>query len=178
MFDDGQGRGPDLREPRPPRSERRENRDVPATDGAWFRIAVGRTNNADPKWILPLICRVGHVTKKDIGEIRIFDRETKFEISREAEPRFREAIKAATADGDMRVEPAGAPGPRPPRSGAPRSGPPRSGEPPRSGPPRSGPPRREPRDDTPRPHKSGYDPTRSEPPPKTRKPKPKRKSNG
>jgi ATP-dependent RNA helicase DeaD len=96
--------------------------------GGWFRLAVGRSNNADPKWLIPLICRVGHVTKKDIGEIRIFDRETKFEISAEAEPRFREAIKAARAGGDMRVEPAGAPSARPPR-GAPHR-PPRPHAPP------------------------------------------------
>ena len=58
-------------------------------------MPVGRSKNADPKWILPMICRLGHVTKKDIGQIRIFDRETKFEISKAAEERFREAIKAA-----------------------------------------------------------------------------------
>jgi ATP-dependent RNA helicase DeaD len=32
-------------------------------DGVWFRLNVGRERNADPKWILPLICRVGHITK-------------------------------------------------------------------------------------------------------------------
>jgi ATP-dependent RNA helicase DeaD len=126
VFDDVRDRGPDMpRPPRPPRPERRasdEHAVAHAVEGgAWFRLAVGRTNNADPKWLVPLICRVGHVTKKDIGEIRIFDRETKFEISREAEAKFREAIKAASAGGDMRVEPAGAPGPRPPRP--PQSGP-------------------------------------------------------
>jgi ATP-dependent RNA helicase DeaD len=90
-------------------------------------MAVGRTNNADPKWLVPLICRIGHVTKKDIGEIRIFDRETKFEIAPDAEGRFREAIKAAAKAGDMRVEPAGDPGPRAPRGKGPparRGGPP------------------------------------------------------
>jgi ATP-dependent RNA helicase DeaD len=171
VFDDVRDRGPEVREPRPQRKERRTSDDY-ATEGggAWFRIAVGRTNNADPKWILPLICRVGHVTKKDIGEIRIFDRETKFEISAEAEPRFREAIKQASAGGDMRVEPAGPPGPRPPRSGPPRSDAPRSG-PPRSGPPRSGPrPTVKPRSGSPPPHRDG-------PPPKGGKPK-RRKANG
>jgi ATP-dependent RNA helicase DeaD len=86
----------------------------------WFRMPIGRQNNADPKWLIPLICRLGHVTKKDIGQIRIFDRETKFEIVAETEARFREAIKT-TAEGDIRIEPAAAPpaadrprGPRPP----------------------------------------------------------------
>jgi len=167
VFDDVRDRGPDTRpqEPRPPRHRASEDPAAGHGGGAWFRLGVGRTNNADPKWLVPLICRLGHVTKKDIGEIRIFDRETKFEIATEAEPRFREAIKAASQGGDMRVQPAGAPGPRPPRSGG--------GAAPDRG-PRSVPKR--PAGPGPRP--GGYDPTRSEPPPKQRKPKPKRKSNG
>ncbi|HEY8573471.1 DEAD/DEAH box helicase [Phenylobacterium sp.] len=132
MFDDIRDRSPDTR---PARAERRPAYDPARTaggDGSWFRLAVGRSNNADPKWLIPLICRVGHVTKKDIGEIRIFDRETKFEISAEAEPKFRQAIKAAKDAGDMRVEPAGAPGPKEPRS-APRGAPKRRGPPPGKG---------------------------------------------
>ena len=82
---------------------------------AWFRLNIGRSKNADPKWLIPLICRLGHVTKKDIGSIRIFDRETKFEITREAEAKFLEAVKTATMEGDMKVEPSSSPGPRAPR---------------------------------------------------------------
>lgn len=81
-------------------------------DVVWFRLSTGRQNNADPKWLIPLICRAGHVTKKDIGQIKIFDRETKFEISKEAEARFMAAVKAAAESGqdqDMRIEPAVAP---------------------------------------------------------------------
>ena len=70
-------------------------------DMAWFRLTIGRRANADPKWLIPLICRMGHVTKKDIGAIRIFDHETKFEISRERETSFREAVKAAGDQGDV-----------------------------------------------------------------------------
>jgi ATP-dependent RNA helicase DeaD len=55
--------------------------------------------------------RRGHVTKKDIGSIRIFDRETKFEIARDAVDRFSAAIKA-TLDEPIRIEAAGAPGAR------------------------------------------------------------------
>jgi len=123
----------------------------PGGEGAaWFRMPIGRQNNADPKWLIPLICRLGHVTKKDIGQIRIFDRETKFEIIAETEGRFRQAVKGA-AEGDIRIEPAAAPpaadrprGPRPASGGPPRSGPhpgarpgPRPGP---GGPPRRGPP--------------------------------------
>ena len=32
-------------------------------DIVWFRMDIGRRQNADPRWILPLICRRGHVTR-------------------------------------------------------------------------------------------------------------------
>ena len=76
-------------------------------DAVWFRAAVGRRNNADPKWLVPLICRLGHVTKKEIGLIRIFDRETKFEITQQAAARFAATV-AATEEGEIRIEPASA----------------------------------------------------------------------
>jgi ATP-dependent RNA helicase DeaD len=61
--------------------------------GAWFRLDVGRAKGADPKWILPMICRAGGLTKADIGAIRVFDHETKFEISAEAAAKFTADIK-------------------------------------------------------------------------------------
>ena len=69
----------------------------------------GRSANADPKWLIPLICRRGHVTKKDIGSIRIFDRETKFEIARDAVDRFAAAMNSGPPQ-PIRIEAAGAPG--------------------------------------------------------------------
>ena len=84
----------------------------------WFRMSVGRRNNADPRWLLPIICRLGHVTKKEIGTIRIFDRETKFEIVKSAAPKFTTAVRK-TNDEDIKIEPAGAPGAA--REGAARS---------------------------------------------------------
>ncbi|MGC9270884.1 DEAD/DEAH box helicase [Acidiphilium sp.] len=66
-----------------------------ASPMAWFRADVGRRRNADPKWLLPLICRVGGVTKRDIGAIRIFDRETKFEINQAVAADFLKSVIAA-----------------------------------------------------------------------------------
>lgn len=91
--------------------------DVPYTDFArggemaWFRINIGRDKNADPKWLLPTICRIGHVTKRDIGSIKIFDRETKFEITKDAEAKFLAAVASSTEEG-VKVETAVAPGPK------------------------------------------------------------------
>lgn len=90
-----------------PQREAREG----ASDGVWFRLNIGREKNADPKWLIPLICRRGHVTKPDIGAIRIFCRETKFEIMPTAAERFAQAVQTAHDDG-VKIEPAGAPAPQ------------------------------------------------------------------
>ena len=83
----------------------RGQKDGPLTDFArggemsWFKVNIGREKNADPKWLLPLICRLGHVTKRDVGSIKIFERETKFEITKEAEAKFRAALAQPNDEG-------------------------------------------------------------------------------
>ncbi len=73
-------------------------------DGStWFRIDIGRSKNAEARWLLPLICRRGHVTKAEIGAIRVFDRETRFEIAASAAARFATAVQEG-AD-DVRITP-------------------------------------------------------------------------
>lgn len=71
----------------------------------WFRINLGRQKNADPKWLLPLLCRLGGVTRKDIGAIRIQDRETLFELAPAAVEGFLAALEGAEMDG-LRIAPA------------------------------------------------------------------------
>ncbi len=80
-------------------------RDRPAPGGAWFRLSIGRRNNADPKWLVPLICRLGGVTKAQVGAIRIFERDTRFEIVAEAAARFLAQAQQAGPH-EPRVEPA------------------------------------------------------------------------
>ncbi len=97
-------------------------------DTIWFRMNVGRRQNADPRWILPLICRRGHVTKSEIGAIRIGAGETRFQVPRAIADRFaREVAKSASADEDVLIEqadgppPPGTRGDHEPRHGKPRN---------------------------------------------------------
>ncbi|MXN65082.1 DEAD/DEAH box helicase [Stappia sp. GBMRC 2046] len=60
--------------------------------GVWFRVSLGRKHRADPRWLLPMICRAGHVTKRDVGTIRINEADTRVEISPEAADRFWQTI--------------------------------------------------------------------------------------
>ncbi len=78
--------------------------------GVWFAMPIGRQDKADPKWLVPLICRLGAVTKRDIGVIRILDSETRFEISPAMAARFTEAVSAADDD-EVRIVAAAAPSP-------------------------------------------------------------------
>ncbi len=76
----------------------------------WFRLNIGRKKNADPKWLLPMLCRRGKITKADIGAIRIFDRETKIEIAAGVADAFGANCAGPGAD-DLRIERAAAPTP-------------------------------------------------------------------
>ena len=94
-------------------------------DTVWFRMNVGREANADARWLLPLLCRRGHITKRDIGAIRIFQTETRFEIPRTIAGKFVDALKRTEGEEDgVMIEPAGdAPTP-PPAQLRDRRGPP------------------------------------------------------
>ncbi len=75
---------------RPVRGPERRPNDAPlgANGMVVFRMNVGRNANADPKWMIPVICRRGGITKSEIGAIRILDNETQFEIVGHAAERF------------------------------------------------------------------------------------------
>lgn len=75
--------------------------------GTWFRLPLGRKQNADPRWLIPLICKAGNVTKQDIGSIKIFDRETKFEIANPVAHQFADAV---SQQNEAQIHPAAPPG--------------------------------------------------------------------
>jgi ATP-dependent RNA helicase DeaD len=72
----------------------------------WFRVNVGRSRNADPRWLLPLLCRRGQVGKLEIGKIQILADETRFEIVRHAAARFERAARLPDEkDPQIRIAP-------------------------------------------------------------------------
>jgi len=54
-------------------------------------VNIGAKDNADPRWMLPLICRRGGVTRREVGAIRVGPHETTFEIAGHAAPEFTDA---------------------------------------------------------------------------------------
>ena len=81
--------------------EQKERRRPGFEDTVWFRMDIGRSQNADPRWILPLLCRRGHVTRGEIGAIRIGQAETYFQIPRTLAAKFADAAaRTAQAEGE------------------------------------------------------------------------------
>lgn len=101
------GNGPERAEARerPGKAARgeRPTRSVLTGGGAWFRLEIGRSKNADPKWLLPMLCRKGNVTRQDIGAIRIFDHETKVEIAESVAAQFIVNMRRPGGD-NIRIE--------------------------------------------------------------------------
>jgi ATP-dependent RNA helicase DeaD len=104
-------RAPSSRAPESYKPPERKARDFgkphsfgPAAKGVWFRLDIGRSKNADPKWLLPMICRAGGLTKADIGTIRIFDDETKFEVAASVAEQFASDIQRRSTE-NIRIEP-------------------------------------------------------------------------
>ncbi|WP_192964818.1 DEAD/DEAH box helicase [Phycobacter azelaicus] len=70
---------------------------APFGPSVWFSIAAGRKDGADPRRLLPMLCRAGDITKADIGAIRIQQDETFAEIRESSLNGFLAALGAEMA---------------------------------------------------------------------------------
>ena len=97
----------------------------PFGPSTWFAVSVGRAQQAEARWLLPLLCRAGNISKADIGAIRIQQSETFVELGAGCVAGFLASLKDGKTlqDGVTLRQLAG-----PPDLGAPAraSGPPRT----------------------------------------------------
>jgi ATP-dependent RNA helicase DeaD len=49
-------------------------------NGVWITLSVGRNKAAEPRWLIPMLCKAGCLSKRDIGAIRVQQHETHVEI--------------------------------------------------------------------------------------------------
>nr|WP_179381096.1 DEAD/DEAH box helicase [Jannaschia marina] len=61
----------------------------------WFAIEGGRRANQDPRRLLPMLCKLGDVTRDAIGAIRIRDTESFFQIAEAQATAFEAALGPA-----------------------------------------------------------------------------------
>lgn len=82
--------------------EKQKREREPFGDSVWFKMTAGRKERAEPSWLLPIICRLGHVTKREVGAIKIGETETRFEIKAKDAGRFIDAV-AASGGGEKSI---------------------------------------------------------------------------
>ena len=58
----------------------------------WFAISVGRADRAEPRWILPMLCRAGNLGREDVGAIRVQETETFVEVLADRAPALLAAV--------------------------------------------------------------------------------------
>jgi ATP-dependent RNA helicase DeaD len=107
----GRPRGDDVDAgPRSTKPKKSRPRDGMGEGSVWFRAGIGRRKNAEPRWLLPMICRRGGIDKNDIGTIRVLDTTTEFEISARVAGEFAARISRPDKEDNIRIEAlAGAP---------------------------------------------------------------------
>ncbi|WP_088342968.1 MULTISPECIES: DEAD/DEAH box helicase [Rhodomicrobium] len=74
-------------------------------DSVWVSISVGRKQNAEPRWLLPMLCGAGKITKRDIGAIKIQPDETHVQLAADSVDRFFAAIgPSRTLENSIKVK--------------------------------------------------------------------------
>jgi ATP-dependent RNA helicase DeaD len=117
--------------PRAPRGDRLEREDrperperAPFGPSTWVSLSVGRSEGAEPRWLLPMLCRVGGLSKEQIGAIRMQQDETHVELTADAVDGFMARLgEGSVLEGEITVsvmDAAPPATPRPPRDDSPR----------------------------------------------------------
>ena len=71
--------------------DRDHNRDD-FKNSVWISLSVGHDMSAEPRWILPMLCGRGNITKRNIGAIKIQQKQTHVELTAEGAEAFFKAI--------------------------------------------------------------------------------------
>ncbi|MEL7215001.1 MAG: DEAD/DEAH box helicase [Pseudomonadota bacterium] len=77
---------------------------APFGPSVWFSITQGRKQHASPRFLLPMVCKAGGLTKDDIGAIRVADEMSYVEIRADRAEAFVAALgEAMVIEGDKTV---------------------------------------------------------------------------
>ena len=81
---------------------KRERRDEFA-ESVWMSLSVGRNDRAEPRWILPLVCRCGDITKADIGAIKLQQDETFVQLNATVADKFFNNLKDGVLEDNVKA---------------------------------------------------------------------------
>lgn len=83
---------PELLSALPEPGKRKPKERAPFGPSAWFSLSLGRKDRAEPRWLLPMLCRNAGLSKDDIGAIRVQYQETFVEIAQGAVPAMKQEL--------------------------------------------------------------------------------------
>ena len=76
----------------PDRGERKQKAIADFGPSVWFSLSLGRKHRAEPRWLLPMLCRNTGLSKNAIGAIRVQYQETFVEVSANAVPAMKQEL--------------------------------------------------------------------------------------
>ncbi|MEM7733625.1 MAG: DEAD/DEAH box helicase [Pseudomonadota bacterium] len=77
---------------REPRKDHKPREHADFGPSVWFSLSLGRKQRAEPRWLLPMLCRNAGISKDAIGAIRVQYQETFVEISAAAVPAMKQEL--------------------------------------------------------------------------------------
>jgi ATP-dependent RNA helicase DeaD len=81
----------------PAPTERKERREE-FSESIWISLSVGRKQNAEPRWLIPMLCKAGNLNKSDIGQIKLQQDESLVQLEAQAGRRFVERLGSRTLE--------------------------------------------------------------------------------
>jgi len=82
--------------------EKRQRSDF--ENSVWISLSVGRKQNAEPRWLIPMLCKAGDITKAALGTIKMQPSETYVELDADEANTFFTALGSKkTIDKNIRV---------------------------------------------------------------------------
>lgn len=86
----------------PAPSEKKERREE-FGESLWVSLSVGRKQGAEPRWLIPMLCKAGKLNKKDIGQIKLQQDESLVQLEAGAADRFLASIGNRTLERGITV---------------------------------------------------------------------------
>ncbi|WP_371255962.1 DEAD/DEAH box helicase [Ruegeria sp. 6PALISEP08] len=78
----------------PESGKRNTDRRTAFGPSTWFSLSIGRKQRAEPRWLLPMLCRNAGLSKDAVGAIRVQYQETFVEIANDAVPAMKQELGA------------------------------------------------------------------------------------
>jgi ATP-dependent RNA helicase DeaD len=69
----------------------------------WVSLSIGRNQQAEPRWLIPMICRNGGLAKRDIGQIKLLPDRSLVQLEAQAGERFLKALGNRTLERGITV---------------------------------------------------------------------------